>query len=240
MLTEFLDRILELNREETVDIDDKIFTTKKLHIPPQPQPEPLAINTLKGLVDYIKADNESFTFEGFFVHVETHNLVKFCGPIIGHDDSRMTLIKAEFSNECLFNFGQKYDPEKFVIELQASFVDNNDSRKMLQMVGNITNERVVSSEDDGITQKVGLKTGAKLNMQGQESLPNPVTLKPYRTFLEIDQPESTFVFRVHQSAEGELPRCALYEADGGFWKNEAIAEIKRYLEAHLPEIPIIA
>ncbi|MEG2294316.1 MAG: hypothetical protein RR936_08180 [Carnobacterium sp.] len=50
-------------------------------------------------------------------------------------------------------------------------------------------------------------------------------MQPYRTFLEVPQPESAFIFRLDD--EG---RCALFEADGGLWKNEAILNVRKYLE----------
>ena len=32
------------------------------------------------------------------------------------------------------------------------------------------------------------------------------------------------------------PTCALFEADGGAWRNEAMLNIKKYLEANLKDI----
>lgn len=46
-----------------------------------------------------------------------------------------------------------------------------------------------------------------------------MTLKPYRTFREMDQPESPFVLRVWKDNEGV--RLAVFEADGGAWKIKA-------------------
>jgi len=67
-----------------------------------------------------------------------------------------------------------------------------------------------------------------------------VVLRPYRTFLEIEQPASAFVFRLRRGREGELPTCALFEADGGRWKLEAIERIRDYLKEQLSEIAVIA
>ena len=61
-------------------------------------------------------------------------------------------------------------------------------------------------------------------------VPNPIDLQPFRTFLEVDQPTSAFVFRIDKAG-----RCALFEADGGIWKNEAMENIKEYLEEKLSE-----
>ncbi|OSB00487.1 hypothetical protein B2H85_13365, partial [Clostridium botulinum] len=58
-----------------------------------------------------------------------------------------------------------------------------------------------------------------------------VTLAPYRTFPEIEQPLSRFIFRMQQG-----PSAAIYEADGGAWRNQAMQRIKAYLEEELKGI----
>ena len=61
-------------------------------------------------------------------------------------------------------------------------------------------------------------------------VPNPVLLKPYRTFIEVQQPESAFIFRMQDG-----PRAALFEADGGAWRIEAMENIRAYLAKELKE-----
>ncbi len=53
----------------------------------------------------------------------------------------------------------------------------------------------------------------------------------YRTFMEIAQPESEFVFRARKA--DSLPHFALFEADGGAWRIEAMKRINAYLEEQL-------
>lgn len=62
-----------------------------------------------------------------------------------------------------------------------------------------------------------------------------ISLRPYRTFLEVEQPESKFIFRIREGANGE-PSFKLVEADGGLWKYKAVTSIKDYLKDHLPEV----
>lgn len=62
-------------------------------------------------------------------------------------------------------------------------------------------------------------------------VPNPVSLRPYRTFSEVKQPESNYVFRIKDSDRG--PAFKLVEADGGLWKNATMRKIKEYLEFEL-------
>ena len=59
-------------------------------------------------------------------------------------------------------------------------------------------------------------------------VPNPVKLIPYRTFLEVQQPQSEFVFRISEGMKG-APMFKLVAADGGLWKNQAMDNVKRYL-----------
>ena len=57
---------------------------------------------------------------------------------------------------------------------------------------------------------------------------------PYRTFLEIEQPSSNFVFRIDGS--GSVPEFTLIEADGGLWINQSKERIKEYLVGELQDI----
>lgn len=66
-------------------------------------------------------------------------------------------------------------------------------------------------------------------------MPNPVKLTPYRTFLEVKQPASDFIFRMKQDKYDGIV-CAIFEADGGAWKMEAAHRIKEYLQKELMDI----
>ena len=69
-------------------------------------------------------------------------------------------------------------------------------------------------------------------------LPNPVTLRPFRTFTEVEQPASSFVFRAKQKDGGM--EFMLVEADGGAWRGEAMRNIKEYMQKAIPELSVIA
>lgn len=66
------------------------------------------------------------------------------------------------------------------------------------------------------------------------------TLRPYRTFREVKQPESQFILRL-KAREGEPPTVALIDATGGGWKNTAALAVADWLAANLSETvhPII-
>ena len=93
--------------------------------------------------------------------------------------------------------------------------------------------------DDGVSQKATIKTG--IASKEAAIVPSPVTLTPYRTFTEIAQSPSQFIFRMKQN--GGVIQCALFEADGGAWKNyvkDAIAEYLNDLLRDEPNITIIS
>lgn len=54
-------------------------------------------------------------------------------------------------------------------------------------------------------------------------------------FVEVDQPASQFIFRMKQE-QGMGIRCALFEADGGAWKNQACQNIEQYLKKELSDV----
>lgn len=110
-------------------------------------------------------------------------------------------------------------------------VDAQDRAKLLALVGNVKDSSVRTVGDDGITQTTTVKTGVAT--VADVMVPNPVTLSPYRTFAEVEQPASNFVFRMRSG--NDEPAAALFEADGGAWRIEAIANIRQWLELHLAD-----
>lgn len=131
------------------------------------------------------------------------------------------------SNKELFVEGEDYNKCTSSIDDTAT-----DRALLLKFAGTVESGTLAEYGDDGVTQKATVKTG--IASKGDAIVPNPVKLKPYRTFLEVDQPVSEFIFRMKQDKyDGVL--CALFEADGGAWKMEATERIKKYLESELKE-----
>lgn len=138
-----------------------------------------------------------------------------------------------------FGFDIWYDQERFMIELQANFLMNNDLAAVMKMAGNIDKNNSTNFTDDGVTQVATINVGVAV--KADALVPNPVELIPFRTFQEVEQPASKFVFRVGNQ---EVPTFKLVEAENSIWKNQAIENVKRFLRDALPEefrrtIPII-
>ena len=228
-----LEYLVGLGKVQVIEINEQKYSPVGLNHVKVPKVEGIKVNSLTGLVDYLKSKFDDNAFDGTMVHVVSESQVKLVSNIL-EDSGRETYMVADaFSPK--FNFGQWYDVENFIIAMQSCFVPNEDSGRLLRVVGNIKEENIRQSGDDGVSQQVTAKTG--IATVENIKVPNPIVLAPFRTFVEIKQPESKFVFRMQQG-----PRCALFEADGGAWRLEAMARIKAFLEAELDgmEIPIIS
>lgn len=199
---------------------------------PEDEPHPAAweFYTLDGMIDYIKENTEGLipakgSKERLILQVANWNSVFLMSQPSEHNKSRHTIakVKAHTPEIC---FDRHMDNEEFCTMLLSKFIDTPARADLFKVVKNLTNEQSLRTSDDGVSQVVTVKQGVSL--AADVKFENPVPLKPMRTFTEVDQPESNFTLRIDEKA-----RPALFEADGGAWKNEAVALIKEYLKHNL-------
>lgn len=119
--------------------------------------------------------------------------------------------------------------EVALIELRSLFIPNDGTAYLLDLLSRMTDENSVSTKDNGVTQTVEARQGVALNAL-VEVKPR-IQLQPFRTFLEVPQPESEFLLRVDPN-EG----IGFFEADGGVWKLEAKRNIADYFEQNLKDL----
>ena len=179
--------------------------------------------SLTGLVDYINSNIDKFSTEKLILQVVNEKSVLLMSAL--SDGVRDEYIIAN-ANVPPIPFASFIDPEKFNIMLQSCFEKTDDLDKILALVGTIKEENVRTTGDDGISQRVVAKTG--IARVEEVDVPNPVTLVPFRTFVEVPQPASKFIFRMQDG-----PKAALFEADAGAWKMQAMAGIKRFLKENI-------
>lgn len=202
----------------------------------EPVCEPVKIHTLTGLLEFVKlligAEREES--DSFALHVVNHHEVRLVDAAIEGRFRQRELYASATFEELIgmaggFQFGTFVDAEKFNVALQSLFIDSHDRARVLSVVGNLADEKVLNASDDGISQTVTGRAGVVT--KAAVVAPNPVTLAPFRTFREIAQPESQFILRLQAGREGGLPNAALFEADGGAWRLKAIEFIAAYLRA---------
>ena len=210
------------------EIDGEVYSDRKLYrISHNPKAEPISMNTLSSLVDYIKANIDDMKGE-MIIHVKSATKVSMYSKL---DDERIRECIAEVNAKVpSFSFNHFHDHEEFIINMQSKFLDTDDKKHIQRFAGTVENGTLTTYGDDGVTQKAVIKEGVA--SKSDTIVPNPVTLKAYRTFVEVEQPESDFIFRLRQGRVGEI-QCALFEADGGAWEIAAMKKIKEYLEFEL-------
>lgn len=214
-------------KDPIVKLEQGTFTKESLSRVKEAKASVLAVSTLTGLVDYIKSDLDKLP-EKLLIQVISPRKVALYSPL-NADREREQYISAEAILPDNVVYDRFIGTEQFNIMLQSAFVDVGTKSALLKYTGLIQDEAVKTTGDDGVSQQVTVKTGVA--SVGQAIVPNPVELAPYRTFPEVEQPISKFIFRMQEG-----PRAALYEADGGAWRNKAILSIKEYLQEELKEL----
>ncbi|MEL7059468.1 MAG: hypothetical protein AAGN46_05525 [Acidobacteriota bacterium] len=134
--------------------------------------------------------------------------------------------------------GHWLTPEAFRLMLLRACLPAGDRDELLLYIARIKDDVTDVREDDGVSQSyAAVASGPKA--AGETAwvpVPGRVILQPWRTFHEVDQPSSVFTFRMRKGRSG--PELALFEADGGMWRLEAMRSVKGRLEELLADAPM--
>lgn len=216
---------------KVVEINGKTYCNKDLtRYDEEEMASRIEASTLTAMVDYIKHCKKELR-DSMIIHVKSPtDVVLYSG--LNKERKREYLFESKASLPA-FQYDHWYDQERFLIELQANFEVTSDLLAIQQVAGNIEAKTTANYGDDGVSQKTTIRQG--IASKADVVVPNPATLVPYRTFLEIDQPESQFVFRI-SDGDGR-PEFKIVEAEGGLWRNEAMKRIKEYFEEALSDFP---
>lgn len=162
----------------------------------------------------------------YFINVPRQNDVLLYSRVT-ETGQRNLIVRAQHE-ETRFSFGQYMCIEDFIINVQTCFVDTPEKQQVINFASKVKGEKVEICEDNGIAQVVSVVD--KVGRLEDKSTNPIITLKPRRTFCEVEQPSSLCLFRVKR-VSGELC-CGLFEADSGAWKVEAIQNIVKYFREH--------
>lgn len=226
MIAKAIEKIEQMAKPFITDINGSTYASKNMYrIDTDLRADPIGCKTLTGLIDYIKANVDNFNgWHGYFLHVVNETTVELVSEL-DNDRRREKIIVAK-ADVSKFDFGYFMGSEEFTIGVQAKFADTEDRAAVLRFAGTAEDGTVTAYSDDGVTQKATVKKG--ISFREEKKVPSPCKLRPYRTFVEVEQPVSTFIFRMKSTSSGI--DCALYEADGGAWKMAAMGNIAKWLE----------
>lgn len=238
---ESLQYLVELGRKagEVITVGDALYLKTADGLDPIlfPAPAALQVCTLQGLVDYVRADVDHLfpASEGeggrFLLRIDNYASVTLLSGIHGPHAQRDKIAFVQ-ANAPQIMLDEYLSAEDFVIMVMTRFLEDENRQKVLAIASNLVDEQTLHTADDGISQRATVRKG--ISMNGEVTVKNPVFLRPRRTFVEAEQPASPFVLRV--SSGGKV---GLYEADGGAWKHEAVANVSKWLHHELDEIPCV-
>ena len=233
MIKEALQYIVGLGEAKEHTIHGDTYSDKELYRIDKyiPMARAIEMNTLTSLVDYIKANIDTMAAKMIIQVVSPEEVRLFSQLNEQRKREDIVVVKAVTPT---FGYERFIDHESFCINVQAKFIDDpqTDKALLLKFAGTVEQGSVAEYGDDGVTQKATARQG--IASKTDAVVPNPVKLRPYRTFIEIEQPVSEFIFRMRDERG---ITCALFEADGGAWKNVAMSKIKDYLQFELSEFP---
>ena len=220
------------------DVNKMMWVSMDVPIPnDDPVPDGIQFYTLKGLVDYINENTEGLIPDDgtrLILQVVNESSVALLSQPSKNKRVRNVIAYAN-AHVPRIEFERYMDIEAFNTMLLSKFLDTKSRQTLFSVVSSLTKEQNLNAADDGVSQVVTVKQG--VSMASNVKFKNPVPLTPMRTFSEIEQPESNFTMRVNEDA-----KCALYESDGGAWKNVAVERIKDYLQLNIenPAVVVMA
>lgn len=227
MLKEFAQYLVSLKDNKTYTIHGDTYSDRELvRIAPHvDRPRQIQVNGLDSIVKLVR--NEQDMMENYPIYIRVISPRKV--EVFGTYDDTMT---RDYLYEAIcdapdFKGGWR-GHEGAIIELRSAFVPNEGTEYLLDLLSRISKDDSVTSEDNGVSQTVSARQGIAL--KSYEKVRSRILLSPFRTFTEIEQPESEFILRLDEDG-----RVGLIEADGGRWKLTAKASIAAYFEGALKE-----
>jgi hypothetical protein len=228
MIKQALEYLVSLKDNKTYIIEGHTYSDRQLHRidAPKRRPDLIAVNGLDSICKLIRRERNQIG-RTMFVQIKSHDHVRVFSTY-DHEYDRCSCY--ECRADVPYITTDKYmGQDQAIIQLSTLYIPNEGVNYLKTLLGSISNESKVTSSDNGITQKIEAKSGIALTSLVE--IKQRVTLRPFRTFLEVDQPESEFIVRVNDGGN-----VALFEADGGVWRLEAKKNIADYFNTNLSDL----
>ncbi len=191
-------KIEELVKQgEVLEIDGKKYSSEKLYrVFDEPLARTVVVNSLTGFVDFIERNVDDLDLASRYIAwAESFDSVSLVSRLTELSREREKLLTAKLDDYFeSFPFGEFLGQEDFLIKLHSLFEkkEGDDFDYVSEMVSKIVQANSADTEDDGITQRVTIKKGVSGALSEKGTVKHIVRLSPYRTFREIEQPESQF------------------------------------------------
>jgi hypothetical protein len=189
----------------------------------------LQAEALSSIVEYLRQNRDGLDLETLTIFAGHDSAVVYSAPL-GERKQRVVHILAQH-REPVVHSANQMSPEEAIIYLSSAFVRDANVDLLIKLFSNVKTGAVLQAEDDGVAQTVTAKVGPGLQLT--TPVPNPVVLRPYRTFREIEQPETPFILRATSNGADKLPSFRLIAVQDGKWKLDAAESVAEFLRKGL-------
>ena len=232
MLQKFIEHIQKKTQPLITEVDDSTFRITsdgdvKEILPTIFHPDNLPLNSLDSLIKMVKTE-ASEQDAPLYITIPDHMTVRCFGqPDAAERYHRQFYYEANATDVPGWAEKNTLGFEEAQIALRTRFQETPDTLYAMKLVSDISLGAKVIYNDNGIATTITTQKGVAL--QTNEQIRPLVKLRPYRTFQEVEQPESIFLIRVSDRG------ISFIEADGGMWKLAARETIKTFLEERLSQ-----
>lgn len=185
-------------------------------------PDTLTLNSLDALVKLVRSEAVEMETP-LYITVPDHLTVLCFGPF--HFEQcfvRNYYYQAKATDVPGWDAKVSLPFEEMQIALRTRFQETEDTPYVQKLLSDISTGAKITYNDNGVATTVVTKKG--IDLQSNQTIRPIVSLRPYRTFQEVEQPESVFLIRISDRG------ITFVEADGGMWKLEARETVKAFLE----------
>lgn len=230
MLKAMIEKIEKMAGPKVYHIGQEDFASASLvRIDPKKDfPKAITLTGLDSVCKMVRNEaNDLFSGDQILIQVEDYRTVKVFTTLDGEMD-RCWLYECQADTPRV-SVNTFITHEAAAVQLRSLYIPSADLTYLLQLLSGISTESKVTSSDNGVSQTVEAKSGVALT--AAVPVRPYVKLQPFRTFLEVPQPESMFLLRLKEGGN-----VGLFEADGGVWRLEATRNIAGYFEENLKEL----
>lgn len=230
MLKEFIEHIQNTTQPQIRVVEGATFAitadgVAKEILPTIFHPDPLPLNSLDAMVKLVRTEASNMDTP-LYITIPDHMTVRCFGqPDVAARYFRQVYYEAMATDVPGWSEKVTLGFEEAQIALRTRFQETQDTLYAMKLVSDISLGAKVIFNDNGIATTITTQKGVAL--QTNEQIRPLVKLRPYRTFQEVEQPESIFLIRISERG------IAFIEADGGMWKLKAREVVKAHLEDKL-------
>lgn len=233
MLKEFIEHIQKTTSPQIVQVGGQTFAVDNSGVadrilPDFYGPDTLCLTSLDALVKLVQTEAVPYAGDGAVLYITVPgHLSAVCFGRYDPEDafSRTTYYEADAVDVPGWDDKVTLPFEEAQIALRTRFQPSADLDYVMKLLSDISTGAKITFNDNGIATSIVTRKG--IDLQGADLIKPIVSLRPYRTFQEVEQPESVFLIRVNERG------ISFIEADGGMWKLKARQTVKEYLEKRL-------